>query len=243
MHLLAEHRASRLLISGVNPASAPSTCGNARHRPRPAMMPAASDLGHALATPSATPRNARWVREHRFASLIVVTSAYHIAAPLGRTRPTHAGRRARPYPIANPNSILTPRWDNAEAFSLLVREYGKSFLTARVLRFRRKPPATAHPDRHGANRPMISSLAHSLNLAFLRRHRGDAGWRRCRSSSSCEAFGMSVVRTGRRCSLPPRDNRRGPHGNPRCREYSRLSAALVAPQAPVVVEPSALIPS
>jgi uncharacterized SAM-binding protein YcdF (DUF218 family) len=146
MHLLAEHRASRLLISGVNPAVGTEALADTLDAgPDAAMLACCVDLGHAARDTIGNATETRdWVHDHRYASLIVVTSAYHMPRSLAELADAMPGVTLIPYPIENPELHLDAWWDNAEAFSLLVREYGKYLLTVtRLALSPQAPPAAA----------------------------------------------------------------------------------------------------
>ena len=131
MHLLAEHRASRLLISGVNPSVGTEALADTLDAgPDAAMLACCVDLGHAARDTIGNATETRdWVHDHRYASLIVVTSAYHMPRSLAELADAMPGVELIPYPIANPELHLADWWHDPDAFSLLVREYGKYLLT------------------------------------------------------------------------------------------------------------------
>jgi uncharacterized SAM-binding protein YcdF (DUF218 family) len=145
MHLLAEHRASRLLISGVNPAVGTEALADTLDTgPDAAMLACCVDLGHAARDTIGNATETRdWVRDHRYASLIVVTSAYHMPRSLAELADAMPGFELIPYPIANPELRLADWWHDPEPFGLLVREYSKYLLTVtRLAVSPQAPPVT-----------------------------------------------------------------------------------------------------
>ncbi len=145
MHLLAEHRASRLLISGVNPAVGTEALADTLDAgPDATMLACCVDLGHAARDTIGNATETRdWVHDHRYASIIVVTSAYHMPRSLAELADAMPGVELVAYPIANPELHLADWWHDPDAFSLLVREYGKYLLTVtRLAVSPQAPPAT-----------------------------------------------------------------------------------------------------
>jgi len=128
-----------------------------------------------------------------------------------------------PYPIANPELHLDAWWDNAEPSACSSANTANIFLTATaVLALSpQAPPATRHTRKARCQPANDFPPLALFNLAFYVGHRGDAGGDAAALLHLPQAFGMSVVRNWRRSQSSSTDNRRRPHGNPRCREYSR----------------------
>ena len=77
--LLEKHEAKRLLISGVAPGVRPIDLALEYHA-RPALFDCCIDLGRqAVDTRSNAEETARWVREHHYHSIRLVTSDWHMA--------------------------------------------------------------------------------------------------------------------------------------------------------------------
>lgn len=132
--LLDEGRASRLLISGVNPSVSSAdiaklVTGNLRDA-----FDCCVDLGRQATDTIGNAVEARdWVEAHGFTSLIVVTSDYHMLrsmTELGRLMPAVA---LTPFPVSSPHFRFDDWWQDRAAFRLLVREYGK-YLVAKARR-------------------------------------------------------------------------------------------------------------
>jgi len=125
MALLAEGRAQRLLISGVNPSvSRDVIAGMVGDALRP-QIDCCVDIDHARDTVENASSAGRWASDLAFSSLIVVTSGYHMPRSMAELESAMPGVRLIAFPVANPDLDLERWWRNPTAFSLLVREYGK----------------------------------------------------------------------------------------------------------------------
>ena len=126
LELLAQNRAERVLISGVNPsvgrrdiASAVDTVGRGPLDPR-------VDLGHAARDTIGNADEARaWARDHNFRSLIVVTSDYHMPRSMVELASAMPDMRLIPYPVSNPQLDMERWWRHAASARLLMAEYVK----------------------------------------------------------------------------------------------------------------------
>jgi uncharacterized SAM-binding protein YcdF (DUF218 family) len=147
LHLLAEHRASRLLISGVNPAVGTEALAGTVGSDLDPMLACCVDLGHAARDTIGNAAETRdWASEHRYKSLIVVTSDYHMPRSLAELSDALPGVALIPYPISNADLHLDRWWSDGGAFQLLLREYGKYLLTATRLAISpTAPPAVTRP--------------------------------------------------------------------------------------------------
>jgi uncharacterized SAM-binding protein YcdF (DUF218 family) len=145
LHLLAEGRASRLLISGVNPSVGTRALSGTVDNALNAMLDCCVDLGHAAQDTVGNAAETReWAESRHFTSLIVVTSAYHMPRSLAELAEAMPGVTLIPYPVSNPELRLTEWWSNPGAFALLIREYGKYLLTATRQVFVRSNAAPAN---------------------------------------------------------------------------------------------------
>ncbi len=127
--LLAEGRAKRLLISGVNPVVTRKTLAETVESNLRPVLDCCVDLDHARDTIENASETERWVEKRGFKSLIVVTSDYHMPrtmAELGGAMPDVV---LISFPVTNPELRLADWWRDATTFGLLAREYGK-FLVA-----------------------------------------------------------------------------------------------------------------
>ncbi len=134
LHLLAEGRAQRLLISGVNPSVGIKALAGTIDKDLDAALICCVDLGRDAQDTSGNAAEARdWAKARGYTSLIVVTSDYHMPRSMAELAEAMPTVKLIPYPVTNPELHLNDWWTNATAFGLLVREYGKYLLaTARV---------------------------------------------------------------------------------------------------------------
>jgi uncharacterized SAM-binding protein YcdF (DUF218 family) len=134
LQLLSEGRASRLLISGVDPkvsahALADTVDSNLRDD-----LDCCADLGHdAIDTIGNAAETRRWAKDNGFTSLIVVTSDYHMPRSMTELSGAMPDIELIPFPVSNPALRFADWWHNPPTFALLVREYGK-YLVANARR-------------------------------------------------------------------------------------------------------------
>lgn len=135
MALLDRGRAGRLLITGVNPGISEDEL--VRRVPRYAQFAdccvdldrrAANTLGNAQET-------RRWVREHGFRSVIVVTSGYHMPRALMELERELPDVALIPYPVVTARLREGAWWRDPDAARLMVSEYLKFVAAAAKLRF------------------------------------------------------------------------------------------------------------
>jgi uncharacterized SAM-binding protein YcdF (DUF218 family) len=131
LHLLAAGRATRLLISGVNPVVGSEAIADTVDPDLTSVIACCVDLGHdARDTIGNATETRDWARQHRYTSLIVVTSAYHMPRSLAELADAMPEVKLIPYPISNPELHLGDWWEDPEALALLAREYGKYLFAA-----------------------------------------------------------------------------------------------------------------
>jgi uncharacterized SAM-binding protein YcdF (DUF218 family) len=126
LRLLHEHRAPRLLLSGIGGgAELPSLARTADINPAPLAgevtlgRQATSTRGNALET-------AAWVQRNDIRSLIVVTAFYHMPRALTELRRTLPGVTLYPDPVLTPHSGGIGR---VVTLRLIVEEYTKYLLS------------------------------------------------------------------------------------------------------------------
>jgi uncharacterized SAM-binding protein YcdF (DUF218 family) len=129
--LLAEGRGKRLLISGVHQRTGRDEIArNASHQR--AMLACCVDLGKSARNTIGNAIEARrWARENGFASLLVVTSNYHMPRTLGEFEHVLSGVSVRGYPVVSDSVDITRMWTDAGAFRLVAGEYAK-FVVSRL---------------------------------------------------------------------------------------------------------------
>ncbi|MBN9010900.1 MAG: YdcF family protein [Rhizobiales bacterium] len=126
LQLLAEGRADRLLISGVNPAVTLGAISQGVDRSLRHVLECCVDLGReARDTIGNAAETRAWADERGFTTLIVVTSDYHMPRSMTELAQAMPGKRLIPFPVSNPGLHMARWWRDPETFSLLVREYGK----------------------------------------------------------------------------------------------------------------------
>lgn len=134
LRLLDEGRAKRLLISGVNPSVTSADLANLVDSALRDELACCVDLGRqAIDTVGNAAETRDWAAAHGFASLIVVTSDYHMPrsmTELAAAMPTVA---LIPFPVSNPDLRFADWWHDRATFTLLLHEYGK-YLVAKARR-------------------------------------------------------------------------------------------------------------
>jgi len=145
LQLLAEGRANRLLISGVNPVvtrqALASTVSDGLRR----VLDCCVDLDHqAQDTIGNAAETREWADQRGFSSLIVVTSDYHMRRSMAELAFAMPDKRLIAFPVNNPDLHLASWWRDPVTLSLLVREYGK-YLAAETRRLLSPVPAGHAP--------------------------------------------------------------------------------------------------
>jgi uncharacterized SAM-binding protein YcdF (DUF218 family) len=126
LQLLAEGRASRLLISGVNPSVTPDILARTVGSGGKGTMDCCVDLGHdARDTIGNAAETRNWATDKGYGSLIVVTSDYHMARSMAELETALPETQLIAYPVSNPELHLAQWWSDPDAFGLLMREYVK----------------------------------------------------------------------------------------------------------------------
>jgi uncharacterized SAM-binding protein YcdF (DUF218 family) len=132
LQLLAQGRAERLLISGVNRVVTPSILGQTLAGDKLDDLACCVDLGHVARDTIGNAAEARrWVEDQGFTSLIVVTSDYHMPRSMVELGTAMPAVRLIPFPVTNPDLHLDRWWRDPSVFGFLIREYAK-FLYAKV---------------------------------------------------------------------------------------------------------------
>ena len=129
--LLAAGRGKRLLISGVHRTT--TTAEIARINPRyQGLVACCVDLDHsAVNTTGNAIETRRWVRDRGFASLIVVTSAYHMPRTMAELAKQLPDVALVPFPVVTEKLRNEPWWTNGPTARLIISEYAK-FVVAQL---------------------------------------------------------------------------------------------------------------
>ena len=132
LELLASGRGKRLLITGVYPSTTPDDIGREAADHYNHLLACCVDLDYsALNTFGNAVQARRWATEHRFHSLIVVTSAYHMPRALAELAHQLPDVALVPYPVVSDQLRIEPWWSNGATARLVVSEYLK-YLAAKV---------------------------------------------------------------------------------------------------------------
>jgi uncharacterized SAM-binding protein YcdF (DUF218 family) len=122
--LLEHGAAQRLLVSGVEMETQKETIGHIAEGG--ARFNCCADIGYAAEdTHGNAEEAAEWVRDHKFKSLIIVTSRYHMPRALREFAFALPGVTLIPYPVENGSVDVTGWWRHRDTAVLLQREYIK----------------------------------------------------------------------------------------------------------------------
>jgi uncharacterized SAM-binding protein YcdF (DUF218 family) len=145
LRLLAEGRAKRLLISGVNPTVDLRALAGTIDKELEVALACCVDLGRDARDTIGNAAEARdWAKTRGYTSLIIVTSDYHMPRSMAELAEAMPKVRLIAYPVSNPELHLGEWWNNASAFGLLLREYGKYLLAAARVRIAGAAPGPAN---------------------------------------------------------------------------------------------------
>lgn len=162
MRLMESGRGHRLLISGVHPSTRIPTELKQHIKGSAALIRCCVDIGREALNTSGNADEARhWAVSRGFASLIVVTSSYHLPRSLAEFQRAMPGMRLVGYPVVSGRQLrLETWWRSRSALRLLAGEYvkflgavvrlgfGRLFLEAKSGIPHEAPPA--HYDKSGA---------------------------------------------------------------------------------------------
>lgn len=132
--LLRDGKGKRLLISGVNPMARPSEIRVATGVDKK-LFDCCVDIDKAaLNTIGNATESAKWIRSHKFRTVIVVTNNYHMPRTLLELQRALSRVELRPYPVVL-NRLDHGAWlQNPDAVRVLLTEYSK-YLAALVRNF------------------------------------------------------------------------------------------------------------
>ncbi|MFC5068589.1 YdcF family protein [Flaviflagellibacter deserti] len=123
--LLAEGRARRLLISGVDPQTTGAEIVRIYPRAK-RWLDCCVDLGRrALNTAGNAVETREWIRRHGFQTVIVVTSGWHMRRSLLELQRVIPEAILLPYPVITGNAGSETWWGEPANFRLLATEYVK----------------------------------------------------------------------------------------------------------------------
>jgi uncharacterized SAM-binding protein YcdF (DUF218 family) len=123
--LIAAGQGRRLLISGVNDHTSAAAIAEAVDQNQ-AVFRCCIDIDRrARNTVGNATEIARWVKEHDYRSLIVVTGAYHMPRALNELRSALPGVQLIPDPVLAPGLDLDAWWTDERTVRLIMFEYTK----------------------------------------------------------------------------------------------------------------------
>jgi len=129
IELLSDDSATRLLISGVDPATSAQMLRNA-FPARVGLFNCCIDIGRVARDTRGNAMEARdWARARGFRSLIVVTSAYHMPRSLREMSRALPGVEIVPVPVQPVHYDLKAWKRDGATFRLLLTEYVKYILS------------------------------------------------------------------------------------------------------------------
>ncbi len=101
LDLLKSHKGKRLLISGVNPRAGREALSEVTGGDR-ALFSCCVDIDHvALDTVGNAEQSAKWVEQHAYGSVILVTNNYHMPRSLLEMHRLLGQAKVQPYPVVN----------------------------------------------------------------------------------------------------------------------------------------------
>jgi uncharacterized SAM-binding protein YcdF (DUF218 family) len=131
LELLSSGRGKRLLITGVNPDTTTTDIAK-QVVDYNRVLACCVDLDYsAVNTLGNAVQARRWALAHRFQSLIVVTSAYHMPRALAELAHQLPDVSLIPYPVVSDRLRTEPWWSNGASTRLVLSEYLK-YLAAKV---------------------------------------------------------------------------------------------------------------
>ncbi|WP_217572767.1 YdcF family protein [Mesorhizobium sp. GbtcB19] len=129
MDLLASGKGERLLISGVHPSATKRQLQAAMGGDKQLFSCCVDIDRAALDTIGNAEESAKWVENHAYGSIIIVTNNYHMPRSLLEMGRLLHGAHLEPYPVVNTN-LGNGNWlTKPEALRVLLTEYSKYVLS------------------------------------------------------------------------------------------------------------------
>ena len=129
MDLLASGKGERLLISGVHPSATRRQLQVAMGGDKQLFSCCVDIDRAALDTIGNAEESAKWVENHAYGSIIIVTNNYHMPRSLLEMGRLLHGARLEPYPVVNTNLGNGGWLTKPEALRVLLTEYSKYVLS------------------------------------------------------------------------------------------------------------------
>ncbi len=176
--LLGAERGSRLLISGVNEKIGREELAKINPSARELLAccvdldyRARNTIGNAIET-------RRWLRQHGFRSLLLVTSNYHMPRTAAEFRHAMPNVRIVEHPVVTEQIDTDGWWNEWRTVKVLVPEYAK-YLAARLRSFIEDDPETSRLSVIvGGRKPISPKPADVMGPEYERRSRAESDQRR-----------------------------------------------------------------
>ncbi|MDP3254975.1 MAG: YdcF family protein [Bosea sp. (in: a-proteobacteria)] len=154
--LLGAERGARLLISGVNEKTGREELAKLNPSARE-LLSCCVDLDYRARNTIGNAIEARrWVRNHGFRSLLVVTSNYHMPRTIAEFSHAMPGLRLVPHPVVTDQIDTAGWWHRWSAIRVLLPEYAK-YLAARLRSIVETDPETSRLSVIVGGRKPVSS--------------------------------------------------------------------------------------
>lgn len=123
--LLRDKAGQRLLISGAHPAASPASIRRATQA-SPDLFRCCVDIGYeAIDTIGNANEITRWISDHEYRSVLVVTNNYHMPRTLLELRRRDHMTNFIPYPVINSDLSRKAWFTEPDALRLMLAEYAK----------------------------------------------------------------------------------------------------------------------
>ncbi|SFB24145.1 Uncharacterized SAM-binding protein YcdF, DUF218 family [Rhizobium sp. NFR07] len=128
--LLRDGAGKRLLISGAHPTTTPNQIRKATQASAD-LFACCVDIGYdAIDTIGNANEIARWIHEHNYKSILVVTNNYHMLRSLHELRRADPGTEFIPYPVINADLTRRAWFLEPDTLRTMLSEYGKVVLAS-----------------------------------------------------------------------------------------------------------------
>lgn len=175
--LLGAERGSRLLISGVNEKTGREELAKLNPSSRE-LLACCVDLDYRARNTIGNAIEARrWVRQHGFGSLLLVTSNYHMPRTAAEFSHAMPGVRIVPHPVVSEQIDVSGWWNEWRTVKVLVPEYVK-YLAARLRSVMEDDPETSRLSVIvGGRKPVSPKPPDALGPGHEKRTRAESGQR------------------------------------------------------------------
>lgn len=128
VELLRRGSGRRLLISGAHPTTSPAQIRKMTQASRD-LFDCCVDVGYeALDTIGNANEISRWIHDHGYTSVLVVTNNYHMPRSLMELRRIDRATTYIPYPVVNSDLKRTDWYAEPDVLRTLLSEYGKTLI-------------------------------------------------------------------------------------------------------------------